>query len=158
VTENQDVPIQDAQRVVSTSREIAATPERIFELIADPAQQPRWDASDNLREAVTGQRVRGAGEVFRMTLTMGSIRENHVVEFEEGRRIAWRPSEVGRRPPGHLWRWELEPVGPGRTLVTHTYDWTELTDQNRLKRAQWTTSDRLSASLDRLAALAEGTS
>ena len=158
MTENQDVPIQDAQRVVSTSREIAATPERIFELIADPAQQPRWDASDNLREAVTGQRVRGAGEVFRMTLTMGSIRENHVVEFEEGRRIAWRPSEVGRRPPGHLWRWELEPVGPGRTLVTHTYDWTELTDQNRLKRAQWTTSDRLSASLDRLAALAEGTS
>jgi uncharacterized protein YndB with AHSA1/START domain len=153
VTENQDAP-----RVVSASREIAAEPERIFELIADPAQQPRWDANDNLGEAAAGQRVRDAGDVFRMTLTGGSIRENHVVEFEEGRRIAWRPSEVGRRQPGHLWRWELEPLGPGRTLVTHTYDWTELTDANRLKRAQWTTADRLRASLDRLARLAESTS
>jgi uncharacterized protein YndB with AHSA1/START domain len=151
VTENQDV-----SRVVSASREIAAEPELIFELIADPAQQPRWDANGNLREAVAGQRVRGAGEVFRTTLTIDSVRENHVVEFEEGRRIAWRPAEVGRRPPGHLWRWELEPLGGGRTLVTHTYDWTELTDQNRLKRARWTTAERLVASLDRLAGLAEG--
>ena len=23
--------------------------------------------------------------------------------------MAWRPSEVGKPPPGHLWRWELEP-------------------------------------------------
>ena len=42
---------QDAPRVVSASREIAAAPERIFELIADPAQQPRWDGNDNLAEA-----------------------------------------------------------------------------------------------------------
>ena len=91
-----------------------------------------------------------------MTLTGGGVRENHVVEFEEARRIAWRPSEVGKSQPGHMWRWDLEPLGPGRTLVTHTYDWTELTDASRLKRARWTTADRLRASLDRLAALAEG--
>jgi uncharacterized protein YndB with AHSA1/START domain len=146
---------QDAPRVVSESREIAATPERIFELIADPALQPRWDGNDNLREAQAGQRVRGSGDVFRMTLTSGSVRENHVVEFEEARLIAWHPSEVGRRQPGHLWRWELEPLGGSRTLVTHTYDWTLLTDKNRLPRAKSTTQDRLLASLDRLAALAE---
>ena len=64
------------------------------------------------------------GDVFTMTLTTGSVRENHVVEFEEGRRIAWHPSEVGRRQPGHLWRWELSPLGDSRTRVTHTYDWT----------------------------------
>ena len=99
---------QERPRVVSASREIAAGPGRIFELIADPAQQPRWDGNDNLAEAPGGQRVRRAGEVFTMTLTHdGAIRENHVVEFEEGRRIAWRPAESGKRPPGHLWRWEL---------------------------------------------------
>jgi uncharacterized protein YndB with AHSA1/START domain len=146
---------QEAPRVVSASREIAAEPERIFELIADPAQQPRWDGNDNLAEAAAGQRVRSAGVVFLMKLTMGSIRENHVVEFEEGRRIAWTPAEVGRRPPGHLWRWELEPVGPARTRVTHTYDWTRLTDKKRLPAARATTADRLLGSLDRLAALAE---
>jgi uncharacterized protein YndB with AHSA1/START domain len=144
-----------AARVVRASREIAASPERIFELIADPAQQAGWDANGNLGGAQPGQRVRRAGDVFLMTLTSGSVRENHVVEFEEARRIAWKPSQVGRSQPGHLWRWELEPLGGGRTLVTHTYDWTELTDETRLERARWTTADRLSASIDRLAALAE---
>jgi uncharacterized protein YndB with AHSA1/START domain len=148
-------PEQDAPRVVSASREIAAAPELIFELIADPAQQPRWDGNDNLAEAAAGQRVRGVGDVFTMTLTGGSVRENHVAEFEEGRRIAWRPSEVGRPQPGHLWRWELAPLGESRTRVTHTYDWTLLTDQKRLVVARATTQERLNASLDRLAAIAE---
>jgi uncharacterized protein YndB with AHSA1/START domain len=146
-----------APRVVSASREIAAGPGPIFELIADPAAQPRWDGNDNLAAAPAGQCVRRAGDVFTMTLTRdGAIRENHVVEFEEGRRIAWRPAEPGQQPPGHLWRWELEPAGASRTRVTCTYDWTQLTDEKRLPRARATTAERLLASLDRLAALAEG--
>jgi uncharacterized protein YndB with AHSA1/START domain len=147
----------EAPRVVRSSREIAAGPEQIFGLIADPAQQPRWDGNDNLRAAPAGQRVRRAGEVFTMTLTTGAVRENHVVEFEEGRRIAWTPAEPGRRPPGHLWRWELQPAGASRTRVTCTYDWTRLTDRKRLPAARATTPERLRASLDRLAALAEET-
>lgn len=150
MTSHEDVP-----RVVRASREIAASAGSIFELIADPAQQPRWDGNDNLAEAPGGQRVRALGEVFTMTTTKGLVRENHVVEFEEGRLIAWRPAEPGRQPPGHLWRWALEPIGPSRTRVTHTYDWTKLTDEGRLPRARATTSDKLRASLDRLGALAE---
>jgi uncharacterized protein YndB with AHSA1/START domain len=146
---------QEAPRVVSASREIAAGPARIFELIADPAQQPCWDGNDNLAGAPAGQRVRRAGDVFTMTLTRGGIRENHVVEFDEGRRIAWTPAEVGQVPPGHLWRWELEPADASRTRVTCTYDWTRLTDETRLGRARATTADKLQASLVRLAALAE---
>jgi uncharacterized protein YndB with AHSA1/START domain len=149
-------PEQETPRVVSASREIAAEPGRIFELIADPAAQPRWDGNDNLAWAPAGQRVRRAGEVFTMTLTRGTIRENHVVDFDEGRRIAWMPAEPGQQRPGHLWRWELEPAGASRTRVTCTYDWTRLTDETRLPRARATTADRLRSSLDRLAALAEG--
>jgi pimeloyl-ACP methyl ester carboxylesterase len=145
----------DEQRVVSASRDIAAGPDEIFELIADPARQPGWDGNDNLAVADAGQRVRRAGDVFTMTLTRGDVRENHVVEFEEGRRMAWTPSEVGGRPAGHLWRWELEPCGASATRVTCTYDWTELTDPGRFGRARATTADRLRSSLDRLAALAE---
>jgi uncharacterized protein YndB with AHSA1/START domain len=146
----------DVQRVVGARREIAAPAGRIFDLIADPTQQPRWDGNDNLAEAPAGQRVRALGDVFAMMTTKGNLRENHVVEFDEGRRIAWRPAEPGQQSPGHLWRWELQPIDACRTLVTHTYDWTELTDEARLPRARATTSDRLRASLDRLAALAEG--
>ena len=149
--------MSDEQKVSSASREIAAPAERIFELIADPTQQPRWDGNDNLSEAVSTDRVGAAGEMFLMKLTRGQIRENHVVEFEEGRRIAWRPSEPGKTPPGHLWRWELEPTDDGRTRVTHTYDWTELTDPNRVERARNTTPDKLAASIERLAGLVEPT-
>jgi uncharacterized protein YndB with AHSA1/START domain len=147
----------EPSRIVSAAREIAASPERIFELIADPAEQPRWDGNENLKDAPAGQRVRTVGDVFTMRLTTSSIRENHVVDFAEGRRIAWRPAEVGKAPPGHMWAWELEPLGPSRTLVTHTYDWTDLTDETRLPRARATTPEKLHASLDRLAALAERT-
>ncbi|WP_174188718.1 SRPBCC family protein [Nocardia barduliensis] len=150
MTDQNEVP-----RIVSASREISAGPAEIFELIADPAAQPRWDGNDNLAEAAPGQRVRAAGAVFSTTLTNGAVRDNHVVEFAEGSRIAWRPSEPGKEPPGHLWRWELEPVGEGRTRVTHTYDWTLLTDEKRQIRARATTADKLSASIDRLAGLAE---
>jgi hypothetical protein len=101
--------------------------------------------------------VSRAGEVFTMTLTGGGIRENHVVEFDEGRRIAWMPAEPGQQRPGHLWRWELDPAGAARTRVTCTYDWTQLIDENRFARARATSADRLRASLDRLAALTEGT-
>ncbi|HEX4246621.1 MAG TPA: SRPBCC family protein [Pseudonocardia sp.] len=154
----QDSAMEDSavtSKVITTRREIAAGPGRIFELIADPSLQPDWDGNDNLAEAPTGQRVRGAGEVFTMKLTQGSIRQNRVVEFLEGRCIAWLPSEPGQAPPGHLWRWELEPVDEVRTRVTHTYDWSGLTDENRFARARATTPDKLKASLDRLAALAE---
>jgi hypothetical protein len=42
-----------------------------------------------------------------------------------------------------------------RTRVTHTYDWSRLTDESRFERARATTADELSASLTRLAEVAE---
>ena len=141
--------------IVSASRDIAAGAQQIFECIADPALQPRWDGNANLVEARQGQRVRAIGDIFVMTLTTGGDREIHVVEFEEGRRIAWMPSEPGQEPPGHLWRWELVPLAQALTRVTHTYDWSRLTDEMRFARARATTPDKLRKSLDRLAEFTE---
>ncbi len=142
-------------KVVGAQRDITASAEHIFELIADPSWQPAWDGNDNLAEAPAGQRVRTTGAVFTMTLTLGATRQNRVVEFEEGRRIAWLPSEPGQVLPGHLWRWELAPVGEMHTRVTHTYDWSRLTDPNRFSRARATTGAELRASLAGLARLAQ---
>ena len=127
-------------RIVTAQREIAAAADGLFELIADPAMHPRWDGNDNLAEAAAGQRVHAVGDVFRMTISTGAVRENHIVEFTEGRLIAWRPAE---------------PIDADHTLVTHTYDWTELTDEMRQVRARATTEDKLLGSIDRLAALGE---
>ncbi|MFD6157622.1 SRPBCC family protein [Nocardia sp. NPDC060256] len=145
----------EPSRTVTAGRDIAATPEQVFELIADPVQQPLWDGNENLAKAVTEQRIRAVGDVFTMTLTTGADRDNRIVEFEEGRRIAWLPSVPGEQPPGHLWRWEVEPIDETHTRVTHTYDWSQLTDEKRQVRARATTADKLRASLDRLAELAE---
>lgn len=153
-----DDDLSGTTQVVRATREVRATPETIFELIADPARQPEWDGNDNLGQADAGQRVREVGDIFRMVLLGGDkVRENHVVEFEEGRLIAWRPASEGEAPAGHLWRWELEPTGDGATRVTHTYDWTQLTDESRMARARSTSPAMLQASLDRLAELAEAT-
>jgi uncharacterized protein YndB with AHSA1/START domain len=145
-------------KVASASRVIAAPAAAIFELVADPSRQPEWDGNDNLAHADPGQRVTSAGEVFVMTNAGGNVRENTVVDFEEGRRIAWRPNPPGEPAPGHEWRWAFEPIDETHTQVTHTYDWTGLDPHSRpsrLERARATTPDRLKASLDRLAELAE---
>jgi uncharacterized protein YndB with AHSA1/START domain len=143
------------ERIVSATRVVTASADRIFELIADPACQPSWDGNNNLASSDPGQRVRQVGDVFKTTLTNGAVRENHVVEFIEGSKIAWRPAEPRKQPPGHLWRWELNPVNATLTSVTHTYDWTALTDTSRLERARSTTPEMLRASMDRLATLAQ---
>ncbi|HQU27404.1 MAG TPA: polyketide cyclase, partial [Acidimicrobiales bacterium] len=111
--------------------------------------------NDNLARAEPGQRVRRVGEVFTTHLSNGQVRENHVVAFVEGARIAWRPAEPGLAPPGHQWSFELEALGPARTRATHTYDWTDLADESRLARARATTPERLLASLERLRSVAE---
>ncbi len=150
-----DMGDMEQDRIVSATRVMSAGAERIFELIADPARQPSWDGNDNLASAAPGQRVRQVGDIFKTTLTSGAVRENHVVEFIEGSKIAWCPAEPKRPPLGHLWRWELRPVNATLTSVTHTYDWTALTDDSRLPRARETTADMLRESMNRLAMLAQ---
>ena len=145
------------QRIVSAEREVSAPAEEIFKLIADPARQPDWDGNDNLAHADQGQRITGVYQTFTMELTNGQGRTNTVIEFEEGRRIAWKPAPTGEEARGHIWRWELEPIDDVTTVVRHTYDWTNLTDETRFERARENTEESLAASIERLADLAEST-
>ena len=78
--------------------------------------------------------------------------------FSTSPRVVASPATLGaRRGPARtslgLGARTAGPVRP--TLVTHTYDWTELRDRSRIPRAQATTAANLLASLDRLAAVAE---
>lgn len=143
------------QRIVQATRVIGAPAAEIFELIADPSRQPEWDGNDNLAHAPADQRITGADQSFTMELTNGQGRTNYVVEFEEGRRIAWKPAPTGEQPRGHLFRWELTPVDDSSTEVTHTYDWSKLTDVTRFERARSYTEDALMSSINRLAVKAE---
>jgi len=143
------------QRIISAEQEITLPAAAIFKLLADPARHPQIDANDNVAHADQGQRISVVGQTFTVELTNGQKRENHVVEFDEGRLIAWKPAPAGEEPRGHIWRWELEPVDDMTTLVRHIYDWTQLTDETRFERARANTEETLAASIAKLAEVAE---
>ena len=112
---------------VSSERVVPAPPERVFELLADPRRHPELDGSGTLRGAVEGppRLYRGARFAMRMHWGAPYAMVNEVVEFEEGRRIAWRPRPVHPLARllvgGRVWRYELEPV-EGGTRVRETWD------------------------------------
>lgn len=102
------------------SRVVNAPAERIFELIADPANHPLIDGSGSvLASRSTGPRRLELGARFGMDMKLGLPYKilNTVVEFEDGSQIAWRHFN------GHRWRWQLRDLGDGRTEVTETFDW-----------------------------------
>ena len=105
-------------RSVSRSVVVRASAQEVFDLLADPARHADFDGSGTVKGRFAGSaRLRlGARFGMRMRLVVPYVIGNTVVEFEEGRRIAWR--HLGH----HVWRYELEPV-PGGTRVTETFDW-----------------------------------
>ena len=143
---------QGRQREHARSRRLRARSSR---LIADPSLQPRWDGNASLAEARTGQRVRAVGDVFSMTITLGSVRTTTSSSSRKGDSLRGGPRNRGRSSRVTYGGGELAPVDDSRTLVTHTYDWSRLTDENRLPIARNITADKLQASVEKLAELAE---
>lgn len=143
-----------AERAVTVERVIAAPARAIFDLIADPAMHPVLDGSGSVRRARRGNPARlSLGAKFGMDMRLGipyRIR-NTVVEFEEGRLIAWR--HMG----GHRWRYELEPTDGG-TKVTETFDYSTALSPRGVERLGFPERNRkgMEATLERLAARVEG--
>ncbi|WP_199431768.1 SRPBCC family protein [Qaidamihabitans albus] len=109
-----------SRRQVSVTRTIPAPPERIFELLTDPAKHPLLDGSGSVLAAQDGAPRRlELGSRFGMDMKIGAPYKilNTVVEYEPDRLIAWRHFN------GHRWRWRLEPADAGGTEVTETFDW-----------------------------------
>ncbi len=104
------------ERHVSTSRVIAAPSEEIFEVLADPARHSIIDGSGTLVGAKGNPPRLFLGAKFGMKMSFHATMRNKVLEFDEGKQIAWR--HIGQ----HVWRYELEPVDGG-TKVTETFDW-----------------------------------
>lgn len=144
-------------RCVSVSRRIAAPPERIFSLLVDPGKHPLIDGSGSVKKLVGRTPTRlGLGSRFSMDMRMGIPyrMRNTVVEFEEGRRVAW--SHVGNA----RWRWELSREDEATTLVTESFDWSKSPAAIVIERLGFPDRNRtgMEKSLDRLASLVGDTS
>jgi hypothetical protein len=127
----------DEYQPVAVSRRICAPAHDIFQVLASPARHSEFDGSESLRGAGSAVVISGVGDVFVMKMYFPHIGDyemnNHVVEYQQDRRIGWEP-QAGRGHPaaapdspeqarwGHRWSYELTPDGPDATVVTEIYD------------------------------------
>ena len=95
--------------LITVQRLIPAPADAIFDLLADPSRHPEIDGSGTVLGPSSGRARRLAiGDVFGMNMKMGIgyATRNEVVEFIDGRRIAWRtlfpPSPVEADVPTSL--------------------------------------------------------
>jgi Polyketide cyclase / dehydrase and lipid transport len=115
--------MSESNKQVSGSRIIPADAQRIFDVVADPTLHHVIDGSGSVMGTSGSPRKLALGDTFatKMRIVVPYRITNTVVEYSEGRRIAWQ--HVG----GWRWRYDLEPIeeGPdtGSTLVTETFDW-----------------------------------
>ncbi len=122
--------MSDSIDVVSVERVISAPADRIFDLLADPARHHDIDGSGAVRDAKKGTERLAQGATFGMGmhLAIGYSTTNTVIEFEDGKRIAWQTAPGGKFGArffgGRIWRYELEPADGG-TRVRETWDISE---------------------------------
>jgi hypothetical protein len=137
-------------RSVSRSAVVPAEPQAVFDLLADPRRHADIDGSGTVRGRLRGPERLSAGARFGMRMHFWApyVITNEVVEFEEGRRIAWR--HFGH----HVWRYELEPAGTG-TRVTETFDWSGARAPRVLERLRvpQRNAEAMDRTLERLTAL-----
>ena len=144
--------------VETVERVIAAPPEKIFDLLADPARHRDIDGSGTGRDAKAGSERLALGSTFGMSMKMGLPYSmvSEVIEFDENRRIAWQskpPSSLGAKlGGGRIWRYELEPADGG-TLVRETWDITEERGKQLVRGAAKHTRQSMEQTLDRIADL-----
>jgi hypothetical protein len=162
----------DEYQPVAVSRRICAPAHDIFEVLANPVRHPEFDGSQMLRGAVSPMVISAAGDVFVMKMYYSQIGEyemnNHMVEYEQDRRIGWEP-EAGRGHPdydpgspaparwGQRWIYQLTPDGPDATIVTEIYDCSAVPEHERVgidNGAIW--AEDMARTLERLDALCAG--
>lgn len=147
-----------SERVVSVSRVIHASPEAIFEVLADPARHSEIDGSGMVQHLRGESERLELGSKFGMDMKMGLLPyrvTSTVVEFEDNRLIAW--AHFGK----HRWRYQLEPVAEndgGGTKVTESFDWSTSMSPKAIELMGYPKKHpaNMEATLERLAAVVEG--
>ena len=122
-----------ADESISATTTIDAAAEVIFTILADPAKHAAIDGTGWVREALDGQPLTGAGQIFRVSMYHPNHPDgnyemaNRVEVFEPPSAISWEPGydagDGNLSVGGWTWRYDLMPTGPTETEVTLTYDW-----------------------------------
>ncbi len=102
-------------RPLDASVEIAAPPERVWEVVSDVRRTGEW-SPECRKVVVLGDGAVGVGTRFVGINRRGFLvwpTRSRVTAYDVGRRIEWRVLDNGA-----LWSYDLEPAGPGATRLT----------------------------------------
>jgi uncharacterized protein YndB with AHSA1/START domain len=157
--------MSETRDVVSVERVIAAPADKIFDLLADPDRHSDIDGSGSVRDAKKASPRLEMGAEFGMAmhLVINYSMTNEVIEFDEGKRIAWqtRPgnSIQAKLFGGRIWKYELEPADNGGTLVRESWDISQekgpVRNLLRVGRVQDHTLEAMDKTLAKIAELTE---
>ena len=126
---------------ITVERTIQAPTSAVFDVLSNPERHAQIDGSGFVKGDVGSNRIQQVGDVFTMDMTgdhMGGDyqTDNTVTGYSPNQLLAWQTAPAGQEPPGWQWVWELEAEGSEATKVRHTYDWSNVTDQELLEQDQ----------------------
>jgi hypothetical protein len=110
-------------RKISRSAEVNAPADEIFAIVADPRRHHELDGSGTVLDAIDGPARLSSGATFSVRMKQHGFPyriTSHVTEFADDRVLEWQ------HPLGHRWRWELTPLSDRATLVTETFDYSQI--------------------------------
>ena len=130
-----------ADDTLSATKTVAASAEKVFAVLADPATHAAVDGTGWVCDTVDGTRLTASGQIFRMAMyhpnhpNKNYETVNWVLMFDPPRTISWATGEDGDNGTikfgGWLWRYDLVPVDDSTTRVTLTYDWSATSEPIR---------------------------
>jgi hypothetical protein len=126
---------------ISVTRRVAAPAGHLFRIVSDPSAQVAIDGSGMLVAAPDAVPLTAIGETFDMDMDrepLGDIPNlkeytvrNTVTNLIPGRLVEWTVGFGDHPPFGHVYGWQLEPIGDAETDVTNYCDWTNISDEMR---------------------------
>ncbi len=150
---------------VSATTVINAPAEAIFAVLTDPAKHGAIDGTGWVGDPLDRQPLAASGQIFRMAMyhpnhpTGNYEMANRVQVFDPPHAVSWEPGydlgDGNLRFGGWIWRYDLVPLGPSKTEVRLSYDWSAVPEVVRQTRPEFPpfSADHLGNSLTHLADL-----
>ncbi|WP_151524189.1 SRPBCC family protein [Serinicoccus kebangsaanensis] len=114
-------------------RTIPAPADAVFAVLADPGRHAAIDGTGWVERSLQEEQLREPGQLFRVRMFHPEHPDgnydivNEVLDLDAPHVISWRPGYVGSDGElefgGWVWRYDLEQLGPDRTRVVLSYDW-----------------------------------
>jgi hypothetical protein len=131
---------------VSATRRISAPAGKVFQIVSNPAGHVQIDGSGMLEAAPDARPLTSVGETFDMDMDrapLGDIPDmgkyqvrNQVTQIIPDRLFEWGVGGIDTPLFGHVYGWQIEPIGDTECDVTNYCDWTNIPEAMR-SRLTW---------------------